>query len=115
MGRGCRGFTGGYKKHNPIFVILFVILTFSAVMNMTPLEQPTLRGIFATEGLADNFLTAVERGAHLDLARRVRRVAPSGCAPNSKPIRRRAIGANGRPNSALRANARSECRRPSTG
>ena len=50
------GFTGGYKKHNPIFVILFVILTFSAVMNMTPLEQPTLRGIFATEGLADNFL-----------------------------------------------------------
>lgn len=59
------GFTGGYKKHNPIFVILFVILTFSAGINMTPLEQPTLRGIFATEGLADNFLTAVERGSRV--------------------------------------------------
>jgi hypothetical protein len=36
-------------------------------MNMTPLEQPTLRGIFATEGLADNFLTAVERGSHVPI------------------------------------------------
>jgi ubiquinone biosynthesis protein Coq4 len=37
------GFTGGYKKHNPIFVILFAILTFSAGINMTPLEQPFTR------------------------------------------------------------------------
>ena len=36
-------------------------------MNMTPLEQPTLRGIFATEGVADNFLTAVERGSHVPI------------------------------------------------
>ena len=60
------GFTG-YKKHNPIFVILFVILTFNAGVNMTPLDQPLMRGIFATEGLADKFLTAVERGSRVPI------------------------------------------------
>ena len=61
------GFTGGYKKHNPIFVILFVMLTFSAGINMTPLEQPNVHGIFATEGLAEKFLTAVERGSRVPI------------------------------------------------
>jgi len=61
------GFTGGYKKHNPIFVILFVILTFNAGVNMTPLDQPLMHGILATEGLADKFLTAVERGSRVPI------------------------------------------------
>jgi hypothetical protein len=61
------GFTGGYKKHNPIFVILFVILTFSAGINMTPLDQPIMHGIFSTEGLADKFLIAVDRGSRLPI------------------------------------------------
>jgi ubiquinone biosynthesis protein Coq4 len=59
------GFTGGYKTHNPIFVILFVMLTFSAGINMTPLDQPNVHGILATEGLADKFLAAVERGGQV--------------------------------------------------
>ena len=65
-------FTAGYKKHNPIFVILFVTLTFSAGINMTPLDQPLVRGIFATEGLGDKFFAAVERGSkvRLDLSDR---------------------------------------------
>jgi len=61
------GFTAGYKKHNPIFVILFVILTLCAGVNMTTLDQPMLRGIFAIEGLADRFLTAVERGSRVPI------------------------------------------------
>jgi hypothetical protein len=61
------GFTGGYKKHNPIFVILFVMLTFSAGINMTPLDQPIMHGIFATDGLAEKFLTAVERGSRVPI------------------------------------------------
>jgi hypothetical protein len=61
------GFTGGYKKHNPIFVILFVMLTFSAGINMTPLDQPNVHGILATEGLADKFLAAVERGSRVPI------------------------------------------------
>lgn len=60
-------FTGGYKKHNPIFVILFVMLTFSAGINMTPLDQPIMHGIFVTEGLADKFLTGVERGSRVPI------------------------------------------------
>jgi ubiquinone biosynthesis protein Coq4 len=61
------GFTGGYRKRNPILVILFVILTFNAGVNMTPLDQPLMRSIFATEGLTDKFLTAVERGSRVPI------------------------------------------------
>ena len=59
------GFTAGYKKHTPIFVILFVILTFSAGINVTPVEQPVSVGILAQEGLADRFFAAVERGSRV--------------------------------------------------
>jgi tellurite resistance protein len=61
------GFTGGYKKHNPMMVILFVMLTFSAGVNVTPLEQPEMRGILATEGLADKFIAAIQRGSRVKL------------------------------------------------
>jgi hypothetical protein len=60
-------FTAGYKKHNPIFVILFVTLTFSAGINMTPLDQPLSLGIFATEDLGEKFFAAVERGSKMRL------------------------------------------------
>jgi phage tail protein X len=61
------GFTAGYKKHTPIFVILFVILTFSAGINVTPVDQPVSLGILADEGLADGFFVAVERGSRLPI------------------------------------------------
>lgn len=61
------GFTAGYKKHNPMMVILFVILTFSAGVNVTPLPQPEARGILATEGLAEKFFKAIERGSRLPI------------------------------------------------
>ncbi len=59
------GFTAGYKQHTPIFVILFVMLTFSAGINVTPLPQPESVGILAEEGLADRFFEAVERGSRV--------------------------------------------------
>ena len=61
------GFVAGYKKHTPIFVILFVMLTFSAGVNVTPLDQPDSIGILAQEGLADAFFTAVERGSRVPI------------------------------------------------
>ena len=61
------GFTAGYKKHIPIMVILFVILTFSAGINVTPVDQPVSLGILAQEGLADGFFVAVERGSHVPI------------------------------------------------
>jgi hypothetical protein len=61
------GFTAGYKKHTPIFVILFVMLTFSAGVNVTPVDQPNTAGILAQEGLADAFLVAVDRGSRVPI------------------------------------------------
>ena len=61
------GFTAGYKKHTPIFVILFVVLTFSAGINVTPLDQPHSIGILSQEGLADAFFVAVERGSRVPI------------------------------------------------
>ena len=61
------GFTAGNKKHTPIFVILFVLLTFSAGINVTPLDQPHSIGILAEEGLADAFFVAVERGSRVPI------------------------------------------------
>lgn len=61
------GFTAGYKKHTPIFVILFVILTFSAGINVTPVDQPVSIGILGQEGLADRFFVAVERGSRVPI------------------------------------------------
>jgi hypothetical protein len=56
------GFIAGFKEHNPFFVILFIMLTFGAGVNVTPIEQPHVEGILATEGLADRFFVAVKRG-----------------------------------------------------
>jgi hypothetical protein len=61
------GFTAGYKKHTPIFMILFVMLTFSAGVNVTPVDQPNSVGILAQEGLADAFFVAVERGSRVPI------------------------------------------------
>jgi ubiquinone biosynthesis protein Coq4 len=61
------GFTAGYKKHTPVFVILFVMLTFSAGTNVTPVEQPVSFSILAQDGLADGFFTAVERGSRVPI------------------------------------------------
>jgi len=56
------GFMAGFNKHNPLFVVLFVFLTFGAGVNVTPLDQPHQEGIFAKPGLADRFFRANERG-----------------------------------------------------
>jgi hypothetical protein len=55
-------FTAGFKKGNPLFVVLFVLLTFGAGVNVTPVAQPHVEAIFATPGLADRFFRAHERG-----------------------------------------------------
>jgi hypothetical protein len=56
------GFVAGFRKNNPFMVILFVMMTFSAGVNVTPLPQPHQVGILATEGLADGFFRALARG-----------------------------------------------------
>jgi ubiquinone biosynthesis protein Coq4 len=59
------GFVAGFKRENPFMVILFVTLTFSAGINVTPLPQPHSTGILAQGGLADGFFRALERGSRV--------------------------------------------------
>jgi len=47
------GFTAGYKRNTPIFVVLFILLTFSAGVNVIPLDQPDAGGVLEKEDLAD--------------------------------------------------------------
>jgi len=58
-------FIAGFRDHNPVAVLLFVMLTFSAGVNVTPLKQPHIEGILATPGLAEKMLRALERGAQM--------------------------------------------------
>jgi ubiquinone biosynthesis protein Coq4 len=60
------GFVAGYRKHNPAFVLLFIMLTFGAGINVTPLEQPHTVGILAQEDLADRFFEALLRGTQVN-------------------------------------------------
>ncbi len=56
-------FIAGYRQQNPTFVLLFVMLTFGAGYNVTPINPDVKTGILAAEGLADRFLRALDRGS----------------------------------------------------
>lgn len=58
-------FIAGFRKDNPSFIMLFVMLTFGAGLNMTPVEQAHVQHVLATPGLADRFFQAIERGARV--------------------------------------------------
>jgi hypothetical protein len=60
------GFTSGYKKVNPFYVLLVPALTFGAGLNVTPSPQPTMHGILAEPGVAAEFIRAVERGSRVN-------------------------------------------------
>jgi hypothetical protein len=59
------GFIAGFKRDSPIYVLLFVMLTFSAGINVTPLPQPHIEKILETPDLADWLLVAIQRGSRL--------------------------------------------------
>jgi hypothetical protein len=52
------GFT---RNENAFFIILFAVLTQTSGINMTPLEQPVLRGRIGQPHLAEEMLKEVER------------------------------------------------------
>jgi hypothetical protein len=59
------GFQTGYMKRKPIFMLLFGVLTFSAGINVTPIPQPDVGGIFAHEGMMEKILRAMRQGEKL--------------------------------------------------
>jgi hypothetical protein len=60
------GFTAGYKRANPFYVLLVPALTFGTGVNVTPNPQPTMTGILAEPGVAARFIEANERGARVN-------------------------------------------------
>jgi len=60
-------FQAGYMKEQPIFMLLFGVITFATGINVTPLPMPKLGGIFAREDIPDLVFRAVERGAKLNI------------------------------------------------
>ena len=65
-------FQGGYMQVTPYFMMLFVMLSFGAGLNVTPVPQPQVNSVLARDGLADAFFEALERGAKVkvDLSQR---------------------------------------------
>jgi hypothetical protein len=62
----------GWMKHNPFYMMLFITLTFSAGLNMTPLAQEKSVGILARPGLPERIFHALALGARVpvDLSER---------------------------------------------
>jgi len=60
------GFTAGYKRVNPFYVLLLPTLTFSTGINMTPSNQPRVTATLAQPGVAEGFIKAVERGGRVN-------------------------------------------------
>lgn len=60
-------FQAAYMQSNPYFVLLFVMLTFGAGLNVTPVPQPEYHSTLAMEGLADRFFEALERGSKVKI------------------------------------------------
>lgn len=59
------GFTAGFRRANPFYVLLFVSLLWGAGVNLTPVEQPHITGMMAKDGTAAGFIRAIERGARI--------------------------------------------------
>lgn len=57
------GFCAGFKKANPFYMILLVSFLWGAGVNVTPVSQPHLPGLWAKEGIAERFIHALERGS----------------------------------------------------
>jgi hypothetical protein len=60
------GFTAGYRKVNPFYVLLLPTLSFSTGINVTAANQPHVTATLANPGVAAGFIQAIERGARVN-------------------------------------------------
>ncbi len=59
-------FQAGYRRNeDAFFTLLFAVLTHTAGINMTPLDQPVLLGRMGEDGLAEAMLDALRRGSQM--------------------------------------------------
>ncbi len=60
------GFTAGYKRANPFYLVLLTALLWGAGINVTPLSQPHITGTLAKGDIARRFIEAIERGGQVN-------------------------------------------------
>jgi hypothetical protein len=60
------GFTAGYRRVNPFYVLLLPTLSFSTGINVTLADQPLVSATLAHPGLAADFIHAIERGSRVN-------------------------------------------------
>jgi hypothetical protein len=60
------GFTAGYRRVNPFYVLLLPTLSFSTGVNVTASNQPHVTATLANPGVAAGFIHAIERGARVN-------------------------------------------------
>jgi hypothetical protein len=60
------GLMSGFERTNPFYVVLLTALLWGAGINVTPLSQPRQTGTLAQDGLAEQFITAIERGGRVN-------------------------------------------------
>lgn len=60
-------FQAGFRRNsNAFFTILFAVLTQTAGINMSPVQQPVLFGRIGQPGLAEEMLRELERGSKMN-------------------------------------------------
>ncbi len=62
------GFQAGYRRNeNAFFIILFVVLTFSTGINVTPVDQDKSVGLLGEGDTAEKFFEAISRGSKMNI------------------------------------------------
>ena len=59
-------FIAGFRRTHPLYLLLFIMLQFSAGVKVVPIETAPTQSVLATPGLADLMFQALERGTHVN-------------------------------------------------
>jgi len=59
-------FIAGFRRSYPLYLLMFVMLQFSAGVKVVPIETAPTQSVLATPGLADLLFQALERGTHVN-------------------------------------------------
>lgn len=59
-------FIAGFRRTHPLYLLMFIMLQFSAGVKVVPIETAPTQSVLATPGLADLMVQALERGTHVN-------------------------------------------------
>jgi hypothetical protein len=61
------GFTSGFMRQRPIYIVLFAVMIFSAGVNVRPSSEDfTTIGVLGKPGMAERLFAAIERGSQVN-------------------------------------------------